>query len=117
MRAFIFCAIAILTAALVGCGGGGGTSDASPVPPGPNSAAFVTISSPDASSRTTNCESIDFRGLAFISPTLFHCCSGNGSDTAVTVTWTNNTTGQSGPAIQFVDELFNQILDHKWLAH
>jgi hypothetical protein len=97
---------------LMGCGSGGGGGGS----PAPVSPAFVTISSPSANNTTTVCDSIDFTGTAFISPKFFHCCSGSGSDTGVTVTWSNAANGQTGSANQKVDELFGILVNHTWSA-
>ena len=59
-------------------------------------------------------------GEAFISPTWYRCCTGDASDTGVTVTWRNEATNQSAPASQHVRYclfLFTLVLcDHTWSA-
>lgn len=100
--------------ALSSCGGDGG--DRGNVNLTPPITGFVTISTPDASSRTTNCGGVLFGGTAFISPTHFRCCSGDPSDSGVTVRWTNQTSGQGGTAIQHVIEGLGIVLENDWSA-
>jgi hypothetical protein len=45
----------------------------------------------------STCNTVDLSGRAFISPTLWHCCSSAASDTGVGVTRENRTTQESGP--------------------
>ena len=79
---------------LTGCGGGGGGDP----PPDPNrvGAGWITISGPS----TTDSSTALVSGEAFVSPTHWRCCTGLGSDTGVTVNWSNATTGASGTASQ-----------------
>ena len=102
-----FCA-ALITA----CGGGGGVT----VEQDLGGAGWVTISGPDTTSGLTASVS----GKAFISPTMQRCCSGDASDTGVTVSWSNETTGASGPAVQtpkYGYFFFTPFLSgHRWSA-
>lgn len=77
---------------LTGCGGGGGS------PPDPNrvGAGWITISGPS----TTDSSTALVSGEAFVSPTWWRCCTGDASDTGVTINWSNATTGASGTASQ-----------------
>lgn len=81
---------------LAACGGGdsGGGGPA----PDPNrvGAGWITISGPS----TTDLATALVSGEAFVSPTWWSCCTGEASDTGVTVTWSNATTGTSGAASQ-----------------
>jgi len=85
---------------LLSCGGGGGGGGSSSSGD-PNSvgAGWVTITG-SSTGNPTGLATVTLTGGAFISPTYSRCCSGSGTDTGVTVTWTNATTGMSGAAIQ-----------------
>lgn len=86
--------IAALLATIVvaACGGGGGDGESTPPPPDPNTAERVgrgslTIEQPtEASIYSTESDSVQLSGSAFISPTHSKCCSGSAEDTGVTVT-------------------------------
>lgn len=114
MRTHFLLAIGCLLAALAGgCGGGSGGT-----PPGdPNrvGAGWITISGQGSTDSPTTVVG----GQAFISPTHRRCCTGNASDTGVTVTWSNTTTGDSGAALQtpHYGWLFQFFLSgHSWSA-
>lgn len=103
MRTSYLLPIGCLMAALAsGCGGGGGdggeVSDPNRV-----GAGWITISGPS----TTDLTMAAVGGRAFVSPTHWACCTGNASDTGVTVTWSNDTTGAAGAA--------TQIPEYGWL--
>lgn len=89
---------------LASCGGGGGGGDVVVDDPDQEGAGWITLESPDVSgsSYSTDSPTVTLAGGAFISPTWWSCCSGSASDTGVTVTWANTTTGMSGRAYQFV---------------
>lgn len=97
---FLLLALVVL---LAGCGGGGG-GDAVVDDPDQEGAGWITLENPDVpgSSYSTDSPTVTLAGGAFISPTWWSCCSGSASDTGVTVTWANTTTGMSGRAYQFV---------------
>jgi hypothetical protein len=107
-----------LTAGLLaGCGGGfsiGFYSD--PYDPPTPASAWVTID--PVSEPTTVSDHVWLTGTAFISPTWWHCCGGTAQEmTAVTVTWRNETSGQSGFAFQSVETgLFVPLYNHTWSA-
>lgn len=106
---------------IAACGGSGGGDSTNSNPDAPiftsnSAAAFVSVTSPDASSRSTACDSIQLSGPAFISPTWFRCCSGSASDAAVTVSWSNATNSKSGVATDFVNESFLGLTGHSWTA-
>lgn len=97
------CLILIATAlSLINCGGGGGGGGTSSVSdPNRVGSGWVTITFPvSVATYSTDSLGVVLAGEAFISPTWWRCCSGNATDTAVTVTWTNATTGQSDLATQ-----------------
>ncbi len=60
----------------------------------------MTIGSQSTRPYTTESESVRLRGEAFYSPNTGGCCTGSASDTGVIVTWTNETSGDSGRASQ-----------------
>ncbi len=109
--------VAFLLISLCACGGGGDSGSAQPASGG---GGWVTVVSPAGTSPyETYCNSINLSGNAFISPTLWHCCSGSGTDTAVQVTWQNFSTGDSGSADQTVRVctfLSSYLCDHVWYA-
>jgi hypothetical protein len=73
------------------------SSDPEP-PPNPNrGSGWVTIA---RGIETTSRDLIELQGSAFISPTHWRCCTGSATDTGVTVTWSNVTTGATGTATQ-----------------
>jgi hypothetical protein len=89
-----------LMLSLPGCGGGGGeTLPASdPLRIG---AGWITITGSSAGTdNATSLSSVILSGDAFISPTWWSCCTGTATDTGVTVSWVNTTTGVSGAAWQ-----------------
>ena len=116
-RIFLAVALsAVLAFSIISCrgdGGGGGT----PPDPYPNvGAGWVTIKTYYASSPTN----AYLAGSAFISPGWWHCCSGSAEDTGVTVTWTNLTTGVSGPAWQQAVYCWffgSYLCGHTWSAN
>ena len=101
--------------ALSACGGGGGEdNDPNALPPNQGS-GWITISGPSTTTTVTALIS----GEAFVSPKHWHCCSGNATDTAVTVHWANDTTGASDSATQTVSEntIFGVLfMNHYWRA-
>lgn len=100
------------------CGGGGG--DADPVDPGLTGGWVEILLPTDSGSYTTACNELFVYGEAFISTTEFRCCTGDASDTGVTVTWTNLDTGQSGTTSQSVGICFlfgtPYLCNHTWSA-
>jgi hypothetical protein len=101
--------------ALAGCGDGGDDDSGTSIP----STGFVSITStPD---NPTYCSTALLSGEAFISKDYYRCCSGSATDTGVTVTWTNRTTGQSGAASQSVRICYffgvPYLCDHTWSAN
>ena len=89
----------VLTVGQVSCGGDSGKE-------GDNDnsgTGFITITEPPSLGYSTVCNTIPISGDAFISPTWWSCCSGSTEIvTGVTVTWVNETTGESGKAYQAV---------------
>jgi len=99
MRPMHALAALALAALATACGGGGGDVQA-PYNPG-----WVALDAPASGSTYSGvCETLYLSGTAFISPTWSHCCSGSASDSGVTVTWTNATSGQTLQASQWVEE-------------
>lgn len=98
-----------------GCSADFGYDDTGDSTGGTGSAAWLTI---DPVLQTTNCDQIALAGEAFISPTYWHCCGGSAAEmTAVTVTWRNETTGETGSAAQSVKYgLLYPLYDHRWSA-
>src|SRR5882724_6047604 len=86
-------------------------------PPNPNrGAGWVKI---DRESETASVPRIGLNGSAFISRRYWRCCTGSATDTGVTVTWSNVTTGASGPATQKASYCwFLQyfLCEHTWSA-
>ena len=110
-----------LMALLAGCGGGGGGGEGEVDDPDQEGAGWITLTYPDAGgSYTTSAPTVTLYGEAFVSPTWWRCCSGSATDTGVTVTWANTTTGTSGAAFQRVTYscLFSScwISTHTWQA-
>jgi len=108
------CAVALLVA---GCSGGDGTSEGTEGPVG----GWVTITDPsDTGQATTYCNEVLLQGEAFISSDYYHCCSGEASDTGVSVRWENLVSGDFGSANQDVQYcyLFGTpvICGHTWRA-
>jgi len=64
--------------------------------------AWVTITVPSTNPYTIDKEVVHLTGGAFISDGWSRCCSGSASDTGVTVTWRNATTGTGALATQYV---------------
>ena len=109
----------LLVLASIGCsrGGGGGTDSSNDS----SSGGWITITDPsDTGTASTYCNTETISGEAFISPTYYRCCSGSASDTGVTVTWENLTTGANGSASQSVQicYLFGSpyLCNHSWSA-
>lgn len=97
----------------MGCGGGGSISVSSE-PYQEDSSGWVEITNYYATEPST----AYLAGKAFISPDWARCCSGSAEDTGVTVTWTNLTTGISGPTWQYVDYcMWFSICGHEWSAN
>lgn len=110
------CAIAGATL-LAGCGGGGGASSTATGLTG----GWVTVLTPsDSGTYSSNCNDITLGGKAFISQTWYRCCSGDASDTGVTVSWKNLVTGSSGTAHQTPHYCLligtTYLCDHSWDA-
>ena len=124
MRTRYFLGIGSLLAALLsGCGGGGGGSGGGESStPEPSGGGWITITYPESSSgsTSTNSSSVFLSGDAFISARHWRCCTGHASDTGVTVTWSNATTGASGTAHQTPKYvcLFSTcvLIGHSWYA-
>jgi N-acetylneuraminic acid mutarotase len=117
-KLFFLIAIVALVAA---CGGGGGGDDGAVEDPDQVGAGWITITYPvSGPSYSTGSPTVTLAGEAFISPTWWRCCSGSATDTGVTVTWTNATTGMSGSANQSLTYicLFGSCLPgtHSWRA-
>jgi N-acetylneuraminic acid mutarotase len=103
---------------LLGSGGGGGTSESDTSP----NEGWVTITYPTtADTYSTDTSPQYISGEAFISPTWWRCCSGDASDTGVTVNWTNAATGQSDQASQHVGICWflwsPYLCNHSWSAN
>lgn len=100
--------------------GSGGGSDGVSDDGGTPNAGWVTISYPTTDDTYNTDNSPQYlSGEAFISPTWWRCCSGDASDTGVSVIWRNETTGQTGPASQYVRYcwfLGLYLCDHTWSA-
>ncbi|MCE5275798.1 MAG: carboxypeptidase-like regulatory domain-containing protein [Syntrophaceae bacterium] len=112
-------AVIFLVIGTVRCGGGGGGGGDGGNETG--GGGSVTITDPGSSGYSTVCNSVLLSGEAFISPTWSGCCSGSAETlTGVTVTWTNETTGESGKASQYVricSFFFTPYLcEHTWMA-
>jgi hypothetical protein len=109
----------VCIALLTSCGGGG-DEDGTP-PPDPNAAQRVgrgslTIESPaDAATYSTDLDTIVLSGSAFISPTHFRCCSGEASDTGVTVSSsTGSAVSQSAHYCHPLGFGPLSLCDHTW---
>jgi hypothetical protein len=107
--------LALVVAALLSCGGGddGWTETRS------GGGGWVKIVTPsDTSPYEHSCNTVRMTGEAFISSTLYRCCSGSAEDTGVEVTWQNLSTGEGGKASQKISIcyfLFTPVLcDHTW---
>ena len=114
----IFRALIILNAlALTACGDG---VDDSADSDGNQGSGWVKIVSPAGDYYTMSSNPLRISGEAFISPTWFTCCSGSAEDTAVTVKWENQTTGQTGYATQQVETCGIMqpyyLCNHTWSA-
>jgi N-acetylneuraminic acid mutarotase len=88
---------------------------------GTGNRGWITLTYPaEEDSYPTDTSPQYLAGEAFISPTWYRCCSGDASDTGVTVTWRNEATDQSAQASQHVRYclfLFTLVLcDHTWSA-
>lgn len=88
-------AAALLVALLTGCGA---RSSGTAVEEPPYNPTWVTVSSPEAV-----CSETVLSGTASISETGWACCGGTASQmTGVSVSWTNEATGEAGMANQAV---------------
>lgn len=86
---------------LASCGGGGGGGEVVVDDPDQEGVGWISLTSPvSGPGYSTDSDTVTLAGGAFISPTWWRCCSGSATDTGVTVTWTNATTGMSGSAYQ-----------------
>ena len=117
MKNLFFIIFFSLSAALViTCGGGSDTADTQSQAPGNG---WVSITAPDHN-YATYCDNVFLSGQAFISSRYSGCCSGSASDTGVTVTWTNSTTGQTGTAYHSVSTCYlfgtPYLCNHSWSA-
>ncbi|WP_455220865.1 Ig-like domain-containing protein [Kaarinaea lacus] len=86
-----------------------------------SSVGWITITYPtEESSYPSDTSPQYLSGDAFISPTWFSCCTGDPSDTGVSVYWSNDATAQSAPASQHVRYclfvLTPVLCDHTWSA-
>lgn len=111
----------LLVALLASCGGGGGGDEVEVDDPDQEGAGWITLTYPDTGATyTTAAPTVTLYGEAFVSPTWWVCCTGSATDTGVTVTWTNTTTGTSGSASQRVTYscFFSScwISKHTWQA-
>ena len=104
-----------LTLVLTSCSDSGEAYESQPYNP-----AWVEINSPSADPIVIDRESIYLSGSAFISDDWYRCCSGSPTDTGVTVTWSNLTTGTSASAHQYVtySSFFGYVYisSHTWSA-
>jgi len=122
-RCFLLFAAAAM---LMSCGGGGGGDGGSGTPPpdpsGSQSTGFgsITIDTPVSdSSYSTDADSIEIGGTAFISPRNSVCCSGSATDTGVTVTWSAGAGGGvASQSVQYCSGPFGgaRLCDHRWSA-
>jgi hypothetical protein len=101
----------------------GCSSDDDAPPPGEaHSDRWISITSPsDTDYASTYCNDQTVRGDAFISDSYYACCSGSATDTGVTVSWINLTTGISGAASQSVEYCWLglgplYVCEHTWSA-
>lgn len=102
---------------LIACSDGGGPEHVE----SPNE-GWVTITYPTTEGTYNTDNSPQYmNGEAFISPTWWRCCSGDASDTGVTVFWRNEATGQTAQASQYVRICFflwsPYLCDHTWSAN
>lgn len=114
-------ALAIL-AVLCACGGGGDDVEVTFTPAtsaNRGGTGWVQIYGDSVPSAPTGMPWVTLKGSAFVT-SAYVCCSGNAvSDTGVTVSWKNTTTGESGAARQSfgVDSFgFFYSLTHSWSA-
>lgn len=89
--------------------------------PVPSNSGWITIGYPEDDVFTAETSPQYLSGEAFISPTAYYnCCSGDAIvDTGVTITWTNETTGQSAQASQHAEYCWffgPQLCGHTWSA-
>ena len=120
-NAGIRAAIALATLRLMcACGGGGDDVTMSTTPSATQAGSgAVEINADSVPSGPTGMPWVDLKGSAFTTSS-YVCCSGSAvSDTGVSVTWSNTTTGESGAATQnFGVESFSYFysLRHTWSA-
>jgi hypothetical protein len=111
-------ALVIIFGVLSILGSGGGSDDTSSNGTTPNE-GWVTITYPTSNNTDNSPQYIS--GEAFISPTWWRCCSGDASDTGVTVIWSNETTGQTAQASQYVSICWflwsPYLCNHTWSAN
>lgn len=111
----------LLTAFLTSCGGGGGDGNDERGGGTTTGVGWVTITSPQPSSFSTEASSVELGGAAFVSPDKSVCCSA--PITGVTVTW-SSSAGASGGASQnaFLCGPFgilgsaDHVCNHTWRA-
>jgi N-acetylneuraminic acid mutarotase len=105
----------LLVALLASCGGGDAGDDGEIDDPDQEGAGWITLTYPDTGGAyTTTAPTVTLYGEAFVSPTWWVCCTGNATDTGVTVTWTNSTSGTSGSAFQRVT--YSCFLSSCWIS-
>lgn len=102
----------LLAAGLIAACGGGASEP--PVPPEPS--GWITID--PVAEPATVCNEVYLSGTAFISPTWWHGPPGTAAEmTGVTVTWLNESSGQSGTTFQSVRlGTLLPLDDHTWSA-
>ncbi len=110
--------ITVLALVISGCGGGGGGGSPPVNDPNRVGAGWITITGNSAGpTNSTNLSYVGLSGEAFISPKWSSCCTWTGSDSGVTVSWANATTGNSGTAFQETQYgLLIFLVSHKWSA-
>lgn len=114
-------AVLAILGLLCACGGGGDDEITFAITPSDTHAGSgsVQIDADSVPSGPTGMPWVDLKGAAFTT-TSYVCCSGSAvSDTGVSVTWRNTTTGESGAATQtFGVESFGFFysLRHTWSA-